>query len=145
MEELFDSVNARLSTDPYIYENSLGVWIRKNPDQPNRLAKPQIVLDSPGAPDVGGLHGAAVDAIIELKVWGYGYSMQRACYQIAAALDNLMMEPFFSDNQAVQLTTRFRSETGWESMPTTDPDTVHLANRFVARYWPTTRLPLFTQ
>lgn len=148
MVDLLKIVYDRISTNPEIRALMYGAAIERTPTLANikTLTKPVIVIGSAGDPDSLGFHGAATDPIIELNIWGYGYDHIKVGYTLGQHLDRAMLEPFFtSSTPPVQVTGRFRPFVGWQMISeSSDRDVIHLQNRYGSRYWPQTRLELFT-
>lgn len=118
------------------------VDIGKNPDIPERLSTPRVVIIPSEGPDEIGLHGAATNPGIEIKIWGYGDSMYESCWQAASIISSLMVLPL-SGTSGVG--TRVRAETGFQEAPTTDPRTIHLLCVYRMRFWWNRRVTVLAQ
>lgn len=133
MMDLIDALFARLNNDDFIKARA-DVWTRRNPDSPETLARPMIVIQLPSPVDTDGYHGAATDVACPIKIWGYGYAQQKPAGQLAGYLDVLLLEPLEFPEGDAGFTLRFSAE-GWQDVETTDPKTIHMQNRYVTRHW----------
>lgn len=113
------------------------VAIESNPNNPERLTKPRIVLHLDSGPDELGTHGAAQNTGVEIKIWGYGDAMWRTVRRVADLVDLVLLTRISLPSGGAVL--RIRSETGWQRAPVTDAKAIHLTNMFRTRVWSTAR------
>lgn len=143
MSNIFPKIWERLDQDATLGALVQDINLAKNPDDPKKLNSPLVVLHTRGGPDVNGLHGAAVDLQLEVKIWGYlggdtPGDMAKKAYQAADRIDLLLLEKFVLQDGS--FTLRFRPATGWQDADQPDANVLHLINQYTARYWDQDRI-----
>ena len=131
MLDLIEALYARFAEDDIVGAQA-DVWTRLNPDNPEALTKPRVVIQLPQPVDTSGLHGAAADTVLPVKIWGFGANMQEAVIALADRIDLLMLDRLTTAGGG--FTLRPGAE-GWQDVPDTNVSTIHLQNRYVARHW----------
>lgn len=140
MLELQTAIYAVLENDSQVASRVVDVYSRRNPDSPETLQKPLVVVRVSDQPDRRGYHKAVVDVVFEVKIWGYGYAMQEACFELADVIDSVLLEKKLTDVNGDEFVTGLRSEGGWQDIGNPNPDVIHLQNRYAGRAWPAWRI-----
>ncbi len=142
MDKLIPAIMTRLDDDSELAGYVGEINLHRNPPDPKALTKPLVVVRAaPGEEEVG-LHGAAENVSVEVKIWGYGHSMTPDAYRAGRRIIQLFLAGFRVANGG--LTFRFRSVAGWQTVDDTDPLTLHLQNSFTTRYWSEQRISTLT-
>lgn len=136
--ELIKAVGDRLDSDATLTGFIQDINFRRNPDEPSKLNKPLVVFNYFGGPDTEGLHGAALDPELEVRIWGYGNAMAKNAERAAERISELLLSSFsLSDGSQA---FKFRSVIGWQDTPQPDPKTIMLLNRYSSRLWAQNRI-----
>lgn len=134
---LLTAIRARLAGDGALSALVEAVDIERQPDQPEKVTKPRVVIGWAGAPDEIGLHGAATNPGIEVNIWGFGLTMLKAVRQAADRIDVLLLAPFdITEGE----TMKFRGELGWQPAEQPNPDTIRRYEIYRTRWMPASRV-----
>ena len=133
MDKVYPAIFQHLNADVELATYVVDISQRNNPDEPKGLTGPIVSIQPFSAPDTGGLHGAAVDMTVEIKIWGYGNNMFQNAMHAARRISELILMDI--DLGAGNFLGKFRPVTGWQDIDTADPRTIHLQNQYTARYW----------
>ena len=142
MDELLKAIFARMDADAELGTMVASVYRYRNPESPKGITEPHVVFRVVRLPDSIGLHGAATEPHIEVKVWGYGDNMKPVCDRVAQRLDELMLARFTLSNGSVTL--RFAADSGWGDIDDTDPEIIHMQNVYRTRFWDAKRIAILS-
>lgn len=145
MDQLLPAIVGVLLGDGELGSLTKDVANRRSPDSPkNATVKPLVTFLVAGGPDVKGLHGAATDPALEVKIWGYGNDvrLQSNAAKASRRIDQLLLSPLKTADGS--LLRRLRTVTGWQDIGDTDPQTLHLSCQYAARYWSQARIAALT-
>ena len=136
MKPLLTAVHDRLNASTGV-TGVATVTHKRAPAIPEELEKYAVVTRLIGGPEAGDRGGAAFDPVVELKIWGHGLDWVDGAWDLAAELDDLMVEPL--SISGAQRTSQIVIE-GWEDFDNPDdPDEIHLQCRYHMRYWSSSR------
>lgn len=146
MIELLKGVLARLDADAALTGTGGGqlgaqVFYDRAPDAPKALTRPYVVLRLGQNADRLGDHGGAVDAGIEVEIWGYASAPgadARICTQVAERLDELMLKRY--NLGAAGQSARPGLDQGWQRLDDPDPLVVRLMGTYFMVYWSAARV-----
>jgi len=145
MNVLLKALLTRLDNDAELTRSlNASITLDRQPVHPATLLGPAVVVGVLRDRDREDFHGAAVDAQVEVKVWGYaqkGPSDLPICLEAAERITELLLRRF--DLGADGQTARVASD-GWQRVDDTDPLTVHLTATFTAVYWSGARVAALT-
>lgn len=142
MDIVYPAMFQHLNADGELATYVADVSQRNNPDDPKGLTAPIVSIQAFAAPDVDGLHGAAVDMTIEIKVWAYGNKMLKDAMRAARRISELLLQDIALGDSS--FLGKFRPITGWQDIDTADPRTIHLQNQYAARYWSAGKIAALT-
>lgn len=113
----------------------------RQPEDPSRLAKAAVVIRPADISDAAGLHGAALNAEIEVSVWHYGQGNYKTVVQAAARVGQIMVSGISLPTGGH---TRWGELLGWQQIDQPDPKTILLRAEYRARYWSQGRVDALT-
>lgn len=142
MDIVYPAVYQHLAADAELGTYVVDISQRNNPDDPKELTGPVISIQPFSSPDVDGLHGAALDMIVEIKIWGYGNAMFKNAMKAARRVGELFLQDIALGDSS--FLGKLRPITGWQDIDTADPRTIHLQNQYAARYWSAGKITALT-
>lgn len=99
------------------------------------MSQPKISLLDDFPEDITGYHGVIFDVGIEVKVWGYGPNMLPDIIDGKDRVHKLFLSGFsFSDGSWMR---KLRMKSGWDTVGTPDPATIHKTATFRGKYFST--------
>ncbi len=147
MDKFMEALGARLAGDgaltALVEGGAANITQWRTFERPQEVSGVRIVYQLDGSGDPLGLHGAAVDLVLQLDVWGYRPTTLQDALQAMQRIDELLIRRFELPGGEGG-TVRLRALIGWQQAADSDPLTVHWLNRYTTRFWSTGRITELT-
>lgn len=136
MDALMSAFYTTLNNDSDLSNLVSSVRFFRRPEDPQKLVEPVVIFNHASGDDEQGLHGAAVNAEIEVDIWGYQHDnidmapdVVRAGQRISEILVSTKL------NLSSGGHCRMHEVLGFGMVPQADPDVILLRGTFRTRYW----------
>lgn len=135
MDVLLPAMYSVLSGDATLGTLTSQINQFRQPEDPAKLEGklPVVVFTARDLSDAAGLHGAALNAEIEVSVWAYGASGYKKAVKAAQRVAEVMLQGLtLSDGSGH---TRWGEVLGWRQIDQPNPNTVLYRCEYRSRYW----------
>jgi hypothetical protein len=145
MDRLIPAIRSRLINDAELMTLVSDVRYWRAPRDPKQLIKPVAVFEIFNYADRDGGHGANIIPIIEFNIYSYDQDGSQIIEATKAA--NRISDLLVTQRLEIEGggTTRISLNTGWNTLPASDVNTIRLMGRFITSYWSGSRIDLLTQ